>query len=222
MAMTSASPTSYPRPYPRRERHIGRSVCLEPLGASHVPHLWLAATDAEASWKYLRYGPFESPEELGLHVAGLAARSDQLFFAIIPVSTGRASGWASYCDIYPADGSLEIGSIWLSPLLRRTRASTEAMYLLLQHAFDDLGYQRVVWRCNAENAASVKAAERLGFTYEGTWRSSYMAKGRRCDARWHSLLAAEWPARRAALEAWLTDANFDVEGRALSKLDRPR
>jgi RimJ/RimL family protein N-acetyltransferase len=94
------------------------------------------------------------------------------------------------------------------------------MYFLLRHAFDDLDYQRVVWRCDGENAASAKAAERLGFIYEGTWRSSYITKGRRRDARWYSLLAAEWPARRAELVAWLGIDNFDAAGRALSRLSR--
>lgn len=115
---------------------------------------------------------------------------------------------------------MEIGSIWLSPLVQRTPALTETMYFLLRHAFDDLDYQRVVWRCDGENAASAKAAERLGFIYEGTWRSSYITKGRRRDARWYSLLAAEWPARRAELVAWLGIDNFDAAGRALSRLSR--
>ena len=129
-----------------------------------------------------------------------------------------AQGWLSLCDIYPADGAIEIGAIWFSPALQRTRAATEAIFLLMRYAMDDLGYQRLVWRCNPLNQASVNAAVRYGFTPEGTWRGSALVKGRRCDAAWHSILAPEWPGRRDAIRAWLADENFDEHGRARQRL----
>ncbi len=148
----------------------------------------------------------------------LAARADQPFWAVRPNSSGATQGWLSLCDIYPADGAIEIGSIWFSPTLQRTRAATEAIFLLMQHAMDELKYQRLVWRCATANQASMKAAARYGFVPEGIWRGSAFAKGRRLDQAWHSILAAEWPARRAALQAWLADENFDERGTARSRL----
>lgn len=198
---------------PALQRHIGRSVLLEPVAISHAIDLWDAAQLADTSWAYLRYGPFPSKGELGTHLQKIAGLEDQPFFAVIPFASGRAEGWLSYCDISPRNSSLEIGSIWFSPRLQRTRAATEAIYLLLGHAFA-LGYHRVVWRCNALNAASMRAALRFGFTFEGTWRGAEIAKGHRRDTAWFSMLEGEWPARQARFEAWLDDSNFDALGKA--------
>ena len=174
-------------------------MSLEPLGAGHADELWHAAQGADASFAYLRYGPFAQQRDLLALVTELAGRADQPFWVVRPNSSGVAQGWLSLCDIYPADGAIEIGSIWFSPGLQRTRAATEAIFLLMQYAMDELQYQRLVWRCNAANQASLNAAARYGFTPEGTWRGSAFSKGRRCDVAWHSIIAAEWPARRAAI-----------------------
>ena len=112
----------------------------------------------------------------------------------------------------PAHGTVEIGHIWYAPAIQRTRATTEATYLLARHVFDDLGYRRLEWKCNALNAPSRAAAERFGFTYEGTFRQHMWVKGANRDTAWYSLLDGEWPAVRAAFEAWLDPANFDGEG----------
>ena len=193
-------------------------MSLEPLGREHVDELWHAAQGADASFAYLRYGPFAHQRDLLELVTELAGRADQPFWAVRPKSSGVAQGWLSLCDIYPADGAIEIGAIWFSPRLQRTRAATEAIFLLMQYAMDELQYQRLVWRCNAANQASLNAAARYGFTPEGTWRGSALSKGRRCDVAWHSIIAAEWPARRAAITAWLADENFDEHGRARTRL----
>jgi RimJ/RimL family protein N-acetyltransferase len=193
-------------------------VRLEPLSPEHAGELWRSAQGADTSWSYLRYGPFASEGELLEQLTELAARADQPFWAVRPESGGGVQGWLSLCDIYPADGAIEIGSIWFSPALQRTRAATEAIFLLMQYAMDELKYQRLVWRCNADNQASMNAAVRYGFKWEGTWRSNALIKGRRCDAAWHSILASEWPARQAAIGAWLADANFDQHGRARTRL----
>lgn len=216
----AAAPT--PRPFPERMEHRGRSVSLEPLSDAHVEELWRAARDAEASWTYLRYGPFPTIDALASHVRDLAGRSDQPFWAIRPRTSGAAQGWISICDIYPLDAAIEIGSIWLSPSLQRTRASTEAVYLLMRHYFDDLRYMRLVWRCLALNAASRRAARRYGFEPEGVWRAAVTIKGQQHDVAWHSMLADEWPQHKAALKAWLSDGNFRPDGSAQRSLNEIR
>lgn len=194
---------------------------LEPLAREHAGELWNSAEGADPSFAYLRYGPFATENQLLKQVIELAGRADQPFWAVRPESSGGVQGWLSLCDIYPADGAIEIGSIWFSPALQRTRAATEAIFLLMQYAMDQLKYQRLVWRCAVANQASMNAAARYGFVPEGIWRGSAFAKERRWDQAWHSILAAEWPARRTAIKAWLADENFDEHGRARTRLIDP-
>jgi RimJ/RimL family protein N-acetyltransferase len=168
----------------------------------------------------LRYGPFASERELLDQVRELAGRADQPFWTVRPRSTGHATGWLSLCDIFPNDGAIEIGSIWFGPSLQRTRAATEAVFLLMAYAMDDLGYHRLVWRCSHANQASLNAAARFGFVPEGRWRGSAFFKERRWDQVWHSIVADEWPSRRAAISAWIADENFDEHGTARAPLRR--
>jgi RimJ/RimL family protein N-acetyltransferase len=126
---------------------------------------------------------------------------------------GRAEGYASYMRIDPAHGVIEVGNIMLSPSLQRTTAATEAMYLMARHVFEDLGYRRYEWKCNAKNEPSRRAALRLGFTYEGIFRQHMVIKDENRDTAWFSMLDSEWPARKMAFEAWLEPANFDASGR---------
>lgn len=203
---------------PALERHEGHAVTLAPLSACHGADLWDAAQSADPSWAYLKYGPFSTEEALAAHIDRIGGVERQPFFAVIPASSGKAEGWLSFCDIAPGDAALEIGSIWFSPRLQRTRAATEAVFLMMRHAFA-LGYYRVVWRCNVLNAASMRAARRFGFTHEGTWRGDSIVKGCRRDTAWFSILRPEWPARRALYEAWLDDGNFDAAGVARRALN---
>ena len=205
------------RPLPGFEFHAGKAVTLEPLATRHVDDLWEAGHAADASWAYLKYGPFSTKDNMAAHITRISGLEQQPFFAVVPASSGKAEGWASFCDISPADAAIEIGSIWLSPRLQRTRAGTEAIFLMMQHAFA-LGYFRVVWRCNALNAASMRAARRFGFVYEGTWRGDGIVKGRRRDTAWFSIVETEWAAQSALFSAWLDDSNFDADGRALKPL----
>jgi RimJ/RimL family protein N-acetyltransferase len=193
-----------PAPVP----HIGQSVSLQPLSADHAADLWHAAQDADASWTYLKYGPFETRQALEEHVGKLSGISDQPFFAVIPAGSSRAEGWLSYCDIEPDNAALEIGSVWFSPKLQRSRAATETVFLLLDHAFM-LGYERVAWRTNELNAASRQAAERLGFQYEGTWRHAQIIKGHRRSTAWYAMLSSDWTIHGPAIAAWLSADNFD-------------
>jgi RimJ/RimL family protein N-acetyltransferase len=192
---------------------------LEPLHVRHVPDLWRAAAAGtpagDESWDYLGYGPFASEAALRTHVGAFAATLDPIAWAVRPVATGAVSGWLTLMDIQPANAAIELGNIWFAPAMQRTRAATEAMFLLLRLAADELGYRRLVWKCNALNAPSRRAGERLGFTYEGVLRSHLVVKGRQRDTAYFSILADEWPACRDALLAWLDPANFAADGTAL-------
>lgn len=212
-----------PRPLPARIPHKGRSVDLEPLHLRHAADLWTAAQadPAAASWAYMGYGPFKDAEAMRGFVAGFAATHDPMAFAVRPHRSGTVDGWLTLMEIHPAHAHIEIGNIWFSPRLQRSRAATEAVFLLMRHVMDDLGYRRLTWKCNALNAPSRAAAARYGFTYEGTLRSVLVTKGRARDTAWFSILEDEWPARRAAIEAWLDDSNWDAQGRPRASLARP-
>jgi RimJ/RimL family protein N-acetyltransferase len=138
---------------------------------------------------------------------------DPLFFTLARLPEERPLGIASYLRIAPEHGTIEIGHIWFGTPMQRTTAATEAIYLLARHAFDDLGYRRLEWKCNALNAASRRAAERFGFTFEGVFRSHQVVKGRNRDTAWYAIVEDEWPRVRAGFEAWLEPANFDASGR---------
>ena len=192
----------------------GREVELEPLHVRHAAELFEAARGADESWAYLGYGPFPDPDAMSRHVAAFASTHDPMAWAVRPVATGVVSGSITLMDIAPAHAAIELGHIWFGPRMQRTRAATEAMFLLLRLAADELGYRRLVWKCNALNAPSRRAAERLGFSYEGTLRGHMVVKGRLRDTAYFSILADEWPSRRDAILAWLDPANFDEGGTA--------
>jgi RimJ/RimL family protein N-acetyltransferase len=120
---------------------------------------------------------------------------------------------ASFLRMAPEHGVIEIGHIWFAPALQRTRQATEAIYLMARHVFDDLGYRRLEWKCDALNEPSRRAAQRFGFTFEGVFRQHMVVKGRNRDSAWFSILDGEWPAIREAFEAWLGPENFDADGR---------
>jgi RimJ/RimL family protein N-acetyltransferase len=201
---------------PERVALTGRYVTVAPLdAAAHGDALWEATRGAENDrlWRYLAYGPFADRAEFDAHLARMASTADPLAFAIVDRESGRAIGIATYLRIEPAQGSIEVGHILYSPALQRSRGATEAMYLMARHVFEDLGYRRYEWKCDALNARSRRAAARLGFTFEGVFRQHMIVKGRNRDTAWFSMLDGEWPARKAAFERWLDPANFDADGR---------
>ena len=208
-------PDTSPRPLPARIPHRGQSVDLEPLHVRHAAELFRAAQADRtgAGWAYLGYGPFAEEGAMRAFVGGFAATHDPMAWAVRPHATGTADGWLTLMEMHPAHAHIEIGNIWFSPRMQRSRAATEAMVLLMRHAMDDLGYRRLTWKCNALNMPSRRAAARLGFTYEGTLRDLLVVKGRSRSTAWFSILAEEWPARRDAMLAWLDDANWGVDGR---------
>ena len=197
----------------------GELVRLEPVDvARHAGQLFAAQSSAPELWAYLPYGPFESETAFRVWLTERAATSDPLFYAIIERSSGRALGMASFLRVEQGHGVIEVGHIWYSPVLQRTRLATDAMYVMVRHVFDDLGYRRYEWKCNALNEPSRRAAVRLGFTFEGVFRQHMVIKGENRDTAWYSMLDGEWPAAKAAFEAWLRPENFDAEGRQLRSL----
>jgi RimJ/RimL family protein N-acetyltransferase len=177
------------------------------FAASHPPDGDLA------TWTYLPDGPYGSADELRRMLSWAASSEDPLFFTLVTLPGERPSGMASYMRITSEFGVIEIGHIWLGTPLRRTTAATEAIYLLARHAFDELHYRRLEWKCNALNAASRRAAERFGFSFEGVFRKHMVIKGRTRDTAWYAITDDEWPAVRRGFEEWLAPDNFGVDGR---------
>jgi RimJ/RimL family protein N-acetyltransferase len=194
-------------PEPRELR--GRQVTLRPVRVDDAGALFAVSEDP-AIWTYLPYGPYESADAMHARLLEIENSTDPLFFAV--VRDGEPQGIVSYLRIDADNGSIEIGHIWFGTPLQRTTAATEAIYLLARHAFDDLGYRRFEWKCNALNAKSRRAAERFGFTFEGIFRNHMVVKGRNRDTAWYSITDDEWPAIRGAFESWLAPDNFDEDG----------
>lgn len=171
---------------------------------------------------YMSDNPPTSSSQLTDMLTTKAASSDPLFYTIRLNATNKPVGWCALMRIDSTNRVLEIGHLLFSPVLQRTAAATEVLYLLLRYAFDELGYRRVEWKCDSLNAASRRAAARFGFVHEGTFRQHMVYKGRNRDTAWFSMLDGEWPERRQELEAWLADENFDAEGRQITKLEKFR
>lgn len=221
-----ALPDWTPPPVPPREPLVGRLCRVEPLDRErHAAALWEAnAPDREHRlWTYLPYGPFPTFEDYCAWIETYRASSDPIFYAIVDAQRDQAVGVASYLRIAPASGSIEVGHLAFSPLLQRTPAATEAMYLMMRHAFE-LGYRRYEWKCDALNVPSRAAAQRLGFSYEGTFRQATVYRQRNRDTAWFATIDQEWPTLEAAFQRWLDPSNFDEQGRQrvrLSELTGP-
>ncbi len=199
----------------------GAYCTVERLDAGrHAADLFDAFAEDETGgmWTYLSDGPFGTRAELEAWLAAAAGRTDQIFYAVRDRGTGRAQGFASYLRIQPDHGVVEVGSIAYAPCLQRTPAATEAMVLMMTFAFEDCGYRRYEWKCDALNAASRRAAERLGFTYDGLFRQAVVYRGRNRDTAWYSIVDQDWPALRLAFAAWLAPDNFDAAGRQKRRL----
>jgi len=209
-----------PRQRPPRTPMEGRFCRIEPLDRRHAAGLFAAnAEDTEGRiWTYLPYGPFASLEPFQGWVEAMARGEDPLFHAILDRASGRALGVASYLRIDPPVGVIEVGHINYAPALQRRPAATEAMYLMMRRVFDELGYRRYEWKCDALNAPSRAAAERLGFRHEGLFRQATIYKGRNRDTAWYSILDREWPALRDAFERWLDPGNFEAAGQQRKSL----
>ena len=170
------------------------------------------------TWTYLPYGPFAREDDLRSWLTRDCLSDDPPFFVIVDATTGRAVGQSSYLNIKPAQGSIEVGHVYFSPLMQRSRVATEAMYLMMRRAFET-GSRRHEWKCDALNAPSRAAAERFGFSYEGIFRQATVVKGRNRDTAWYAAIDGEWPMLSAAFEAWLAPENFNAEGQQRRRLE---
>ncbi len=201
-------------PKPPPQDIEGRTCLLQPLSLRHVRQLYEAdlLDPSGRHWTYKTVGPFASEQEFAAWVAKAAVWEDRLFYAIIEQTSQRAVGLAAYLRVNPAHGCIEIGALYFSPLLQRTTAATESMYLMLRYVFDELGYRRCEWKCDRLNEPSRQAALRLGFQLEGTFRDAVVYKGRNRDTDWFAMTATDWPPVRRQLESWLNPENFDSRG----------
>ena len=209
------------RPRPPRAPMEGRLCRVEPIEVDrHAGDLYAANLEDEAgrNWTYLAYGPFDRLEDYRDWMRRTCLGDDPLFHAVVDRSTGRALGVASYLRIDPAPGVIEVGHINYAPPLQRTAAATEAMFLMMRRVFDELGYRRYEWKCDALNAPSRAAALRLGFQFEGIFRQATVYKGRNRDTAWYAIIDRDWPALKARYERWLDPKNFDAAGRQRTKL----
>jgi RimJ/RimL family protein N-acetyltransferase len=207
--------------HPRGSRLRGHLCALEPLDpVRHAVDLFEAfSRDLNSrNWTYLPYGPFASQEKFQDWIESTCLGDDPCFFVIVDASSGKAVGVASFLRIVPETGVIEVGHIHFSPLIQGSAIATEAMYLMMELVFDELGYRRYEWKCDALNAPSCAAAKRLGFKFEGIFRQATMYKQRNRDTAWYSIIDREWPLIGPVFENWLSSDNFDAEGKQLGSL----
>lgn len=204
-----------PRPLPRKISLSGRFCRLEPLDISHSQDLfnaWHSIND-ERDWTYFSSRRPATAAECDGLIAANGASADPLHFAVIDLTSLKAVGTVALIRIDNANGVIEIGWVNWSPLMKRSACGTEAISLLLSYIFDQLGYRRCEWKCHSLNQASNRAARRLGFQYEGTFRQAVVNKGHNRDTCWYSIIDGEWPTVANALRAWLDNNNFSADGR---------
>ena len=206
---------------PSLVRIEGQYTIIEALSVEEHAEDLLAVYGPESPremWTYLFQLPVENLEELIVALKQMLERKDRFYYAIIDKATGKALGTFSLMRIDQANRAIEVGAVTLSPALKQTRMGTEAHYLLARYVFEELKYRRYEWKCDALNLPSRKAAERLGFIYEGTFRQAVIYKGRTRDTDWLSIIDKDWPQVKSRLEAWLKSENFDEEGHQLKSL----
>jgi RimJ/RimL family protein N-acetyltransferase len=211
------------RAQPPRAPMEGRFSRVEALDPDrHAAELYDANTEDREGriWTYLGYGPFPNYADYRNWADAAAKSSDPLFHAIIDQKSGKAVGVASYLRIDAQVGVIEVGHINYAPPLQRTSAATESMYLMMRRVFDELGYRRYEWKCDALNAPSRRAALRLGFRYEGIFRQATIYKGRNRDTAWYSIIDREWPTLKSAFEVWLRPGNFDSDDKPRTRLSQ--
>ncbi|KTB74704.1 MULTISPECIES: GNAT family N-acetyltransferase [Pseudomonas] len=206
---------------PTTKTLTGRFIRLEKLDATrHADDLWAALQGPNADpklWDYLPYGPFIERSAFDAWLAGHQVASDPWFYTVVDQQTGKAEGVISLMSIVAAHGRIEIGHVTFSAAMQRTPKGTEAIYLLAREAFA-LGYRRLEWKCNANNARSKRAAQRFGFSYEGAFRQHMVVKGQSRDTAWYSILDSEWPELQKAFESWLAVDNF-ADGQQIKGLE---
>jgi RimJ/RimL family protein N-acetyltransferase len=205
------------RPAPEAVRRVGRYVAIEPVTPAHASALF-AATREPSLWTYRTEEPPTTVAQLRAWIETWASSAQTLTFAILPAETAEAAGVATLCRLDPANGSAELGSVLFGAGLARTRASTEAVRLFAGYLFEELGYRRFEWKLDSGNAPSAAAARRFGFSYEGRFRHALVYKGRNRDTDWFAMTDEDWARIAPAYDSWLDPANFDADGRQLTRL----
>ena len=203
-------------PHPKGISIKGKLVDLKPLIASEFSEeLFISnAIDKEGiNWAYLPYGPFENQANYAKWIKSFEEGDDPIFFAVISKKLKKAIGIASFLRINPTKGLIEVGHINYSPLLQKTTEATEAMFLMMKWVFDN-GYRRYEWKCNALNLKSRRAAQRLGFSYEGVFRQMTISKGRNRDTAWFAIIDKEWAEIEKCFDQFLSESNFDNNGKS--------
>ena len=214
-----------PRERPQRDTMEGRYVRLEPLDAArHGDGLFAASAtdDREDRFRWLYDAVPTDRASLQPWLEAAQASTDPLYFAVIDKASGTIAGRQTFMRIDQANGVIEIGNILWNPPVARMPAATEALFLFACHVFDDLGYRRFEWKCNAENIPSRRAALRFGFQFEGIFRQHLVVKGRNRDTAWFSMIDREWAVNRQAFEEWLDPTNFASDGSQKSSLEQIR
>jgi RimJ/RimL family protein N-acetyltransferase len=207
-----------PAPLPGDVTLQGRFGRLERINAArHGSDLWQAVRGRDDIWDYMPAGPFADAAAFAAYVVACEQNKERIFYTVLD-REGRALGFLALMEIRPAHRVIEVGNIVYGASLQRTPLGTEAQYLLARYAIETLGYRRYEWKCNSRNGPSRRAAERFGFTYEGTFRQHMIVKGHSRDTAWFSIVESEWPARRQAFERWLAPENFDADGRQKKRL----
>jgi RimJ/RimL family protein N-acetyltransferase len=205
----------------RNEPLVGRYCRIEPVDVErHVQDLFEAYNEAPdgSDWTYLAVGPFRSLAEYREHLTRMAASADPRHHAVVDLATGKAIGTLALMRVDAANGVIEVGHVTYSRRLKKTRVATEAMFLLLKHVFDELGYRRFEWKCDSLNAPSRGAALRYGFSFEGIFRQAIVYRGRNRDTAWYSIIDPEWLVLSESYSQWLDERNFDAEGNQREKL----
>lgn len=200
---------------------VGRYCRIERVNVErHAADLYEAYSEATdgRDWTYLAVGPYPSLDAYREHLTKAAASVDPMHHAAIDLATGKAIGTLALMRIDAANGVIEVGHVTYSPRLKRTRVATEAMALLLNYVFDELGYRRFEWKCDSLNGPSRAAALRYGFTFEGIFRQAIVYRGRNRDTAWYSIIDGEYPALRKAFAQWLDERNFDAAGNQITRL----
>lgn len=203
----------------------GRYVSLEPFDAAlHGDGLFRAVGGKENAelWRYIPLGPFAEKSTLCDAMVHAARQQGWQTLVICGRDDREVLGMASYMRIREAHGSAEVGCVVFGHALQRTRGATEAIALMARHVFDDLGYRRFEWKCNAANEASKRAALRFGYSFEGIFRNDMVMKGKNRDTAWYSIIDSEWPDIRAAYQFWLMPENFDEHGQQKARLEAYR
>ncbi|MDY6937922.1 MAG: GNAT family protein [Cyanobacteriota bacterium] len=186
----------------------GQVVTLKPLVLeTDIEALYEAShgtPEKEAVWKYVLARPFESPAAMQNWMATqMVSRADRRTWTVFENSRQSRVGIVALLAIVPLHGRAEIGNVWFTPAVHKTKVNTESQFLLLQHLFDRHGYRRVEWKCDSLNHASRTTAARMGFIYEGRFRQHMVIGDRNRDTDWFAMTDKDWPRCRVNFQKWL-------------------